>query len=94
MSHLFDARYALVLVWSLLGFGSDRILLAEDRPLTTAAPAISPTLSAALDASIAGDKTKAAALLEQTLAAEPDSQLARWRLGQVRWDGQWRFEGP
>src|SRR5262245_23429928 len=47
-------------------------------------------VQAALDAELAGDAVKRAALLDQAIAADPDFAPARWQSGQVKFDGSWR----
>jgi hypothetical protein len=47
-------------------------------------------LKSAFDAAKAGDQARRKELLEQAVKADPDFAQARWQLGQVKFEGQWR----
>ncbi len=44
---------------------------------------------AAAQAEIAGDVSRFLSLLHEALRSDPDNQIARWQLGQVRLNGNW-----
>lgn len=46
-------------------------------------------VAAAAEAEIAGDAAKASTLLQDAIKADPNNQIARWQLGQLRVDGIW-----
>src|SRR3954467_2257841 len=46
-------------------------------------------IAAAAEAEAAGDGIKALSLLNDAVRGDPDNQLARWQLGQVKTGGKW-----
>src|SRR2546421_1424083 len=46
-------------------------------------------IATAAQAGISGEVSKAFALLKDAIRIDPENQLARWQLGQVKVDKQW-----
>jgi hypothetical protein len=93
MPRRLSARLVARLACSLVALATVSTSLAaraaESASLTRAseAPAL---VQAALDAELAGDPARRAALLAKALKADPDFAPARWHNGQVKFDGRWR----
>ncbi len=80
---------------------SARAVVAATCTLSFAASALGATpstdsrtpqqlVSAALRTDLDGPSSERDALLQQAIARDPDFAPARWQLGFVRWDDQWR----
>src|SRR5215213_7096747 len=76
------SRVVLVVTFTLVG----RVFAATVDASKTEADRL---IAAATQAEIGGDIPEATASMQDAVRANPGNQLARWRTGQLRVDGQW-----
>jgi hypothetical protein len=85
-SSLCSARHFVFLLGlSAFSLAGPRLLGADD----TAAKKTQQLVAAAAQAEVAGNAGQALLLLKEAVKNDPENQLARWQLGQVKSDGKW-----
>src|SRR5262245_534365 len=89
LSVLLAARLGSALI-ALTALTLTRAACAAESASFTRASEAPALVQAALDAEVAGDPAKRAALLAEALKADPEFAPARWHNGQLKFDGQWR----
>lgn len=81
------------LLFSSVLWAAFRVLGAEPTPKELQESAAARLVEQALNAELAGDLNRRRALLDEALQVDPEHAHARWKSGQVHFDGQWRNVG-